>query len=105
MRTQREKAIARIAFDKAYTNECNNMIESVKEKANNLSGPRGVWELGDYLDHKRNEMDQKHDYRYSVLIHVFGRLVGEGGVEMKDLEGLEEEKIQRIRFIAGVDAS
>jgi len=50
-------------------------------------------------------MDQKHDYRYSVLIHVFGRLVGEGGVEMKDLEGLEEEKIQRIRFIAGVDAS
>jgi len=102
--TQREKSIARAAFDKAYTNECNRMIETVKQKANNLSGPKGIWELEDYLFNKRKEIDQKYDYRYSVLIHVFGRLAGEGWIEMKDLEGLGEEKIKAVRFLAGADS-
>jgi len=79
------------------------VIEAAKEKVNNLSGPKGIWELENYLFNKRKEIDQKYDYRYSVLIHVFGRLVGEGWVEMKDFEGLGEDKIQRIRFIAGLD--
>ena len=38
-----------------------------------------------------------------VLVHVFGRLVREGWITMKDLEGLEEEKVQRIQLVASLD--
>ncbi len=97
---QKEKAIARTAFDKAFQNECNHIIEAAKERLNNLSDPKEIWRLEDYLSKKRKQIDQKYDYRYSVLIRVFGVLVYEGWIEMKDLEGLKEEKLQRIRFVA-----
>jgi hypothetical protein len=73
---QKEKSIARAAFDKAHKNECSNIIETVKKKAGNLSEPKEIWGLEDYLYGKKKEIDNKYDYRYSVLIHVFGRLVG-----------------------------
>jgi hypothetical protein len=95
-----EKAIARAAFDKALRNECNDVMEKVKQKAQMLSEPRGIWELEDYLYKKRKEIDNKYDYRYSALLYVFGRLVREGWITMKDLEGLGEEKRERINAIA-----
>ena len=73
--SQKEKSISRAAFDKAYKNECNNIIETVKNRARNLSEPKEIWGLEDYLYEKRKEIDNKYDYRYSVLIPVFGRLV------------------------------
>lgn len=97
---QREKTIARAAFDKAFKNECNHIIATLKEQLNNISEPKEVWRLEDYLSEKREEIDQKYDYRYSVLIRVFGILVGEGWIEMKDLDGLEEDKLQKIQIIA-----
>ena len=75
----------------------------MKNKARNLSEPKEIWGLEDYLYEKRKEIDNKYDYRYSVLIHVFGRLVKEGWITMKDLEGLEEEKVQKIQLIASLD--
>jgi len=97
---QSEKSIARAAFDKAFKNECNYIIETLRERVSNLSEPKEIWELEDYLSDKRKEIDQKYDYRYSVLIRVFGVLVCEGWIEMKDLEGLGEEKLQRVQSIA-----
>ena len=81
-------------------NECNHIIATLKEQLNNISEPKEVWRLEDYLSEKREEIDQKYDYRYSVLIRVFGILVGEGWIEMKDLDGLEEDKLQKIQIIA-----
>ncbi len=75
----------------------------MKKKASNLSEAKEIWELEDYVYEKRKEIDNKYDYRYSALIHVFGRLVKEGWIKMKDLEGLGEEKVQRIQLIAGLD--
>jgi len=99
----KEKSISRTAYYKAYRNECEDIIKTVRQKANTLSEPKGIWELEDYLYEKRRERDNKYDYRYSVLITVFGRLVKEGWINMKDLEGLGKEKLERIQFIAGVD--
>jgi hypothetical protein len=101
--SQKEKSISRAAFDKAHQAECNNIIETVKKKASTLSEPKEIWGLEDYLYERRKEIDNKYDYRYSVLIHVFGRLVREGWITMKDLEGLEEEKVQRIQRIVSLD--
>jgi hypothetical protein len=100
---QREKSISRAAFDKALKNECNHIIETIKEKAGRLSKPKEIWELEDYLYQRRIEIDQKYDYRYSVLIRVFGQLVREGWIEMKELEGLGAEKLERIQVIAGLN--
>jgi hypothetical protein len=101
--SQKEKSISRVAFEKAYKKECNSVIEAVKKKVSTLSEPKGIWELEEYLSAKRKKMDSKYDYRYSVLIYVFGRLVGEGWIRLEDLEGLEKEKLQKIQFLAGVD--
>lgn len=97
---QKEKAIARAAFNKALHNECSHIVESLKEKLNDLSDPKDVWRIEDYLSKKRKQIYQKYDFRYSILIMVLGVLVKEGWIEIKDLDGLNEEKLQRIRFIA-----
>jgi hypothetical protein len=42
------------------------------------SDPLKIWPVHDYLSEKRRDIDQKYDYRYSVLITVFARLLFEG---------------------------
>ena len=101
--SQKEKSVSRAAFEKALKNEYDNIIGTVKKKATNLSESKKIWELEDYLCNKRKEIDNKYDYRYSALILVFGRLVREGWITLKDLEGLEEEKIRRIQLVATMD--
>ncbi len=101
--SQKEKSISRAAFDKAYRNECDDIIRTLRRKLGSLSEPKEIWELEDYLYEKRKEIDTKYDYRYSVLIHVFGRLVREGWITTDDLKGLEEEKIRKIQIIANMD--
>ena len=95
-----EKGIARAAYDKALRNECSDVIDTVKQKALKISEPREVWELEKYLRERRREIDSKYDYRYSALPYVFGRLVREGWITMEDLEGLGDEKRERIKLIA-----
>jgi hypothetical protein len=98
-----EKAISRAAYDKAYKNECDDIIATIKQRAASLTESKGIWELEDYLYDKRREIDNKYDYRYSALLPVFGHLVREGWIDMQDLEGLGKEKIERIRNIATMD--
>jgi hypothetical protein len=59
-----------------------------------------LWEIHDYLTVKRKEIDQKYDYRYSVLLSVFARLMCEGWIREKDLEGLSGDKLKEIRRIS-----
>jgi len=65
-----------------------------------VNDPTGLWRIQDYLTEKRNETDEKYDYRYSVLCFVFARLIFEGRIQQKDLEGLAEEKLDEIRRIS-----
>lgn len=65
--------------------------------AKNFKEENDAWRLHDYLTRKRREVDAKYDYRYSVLIVVLARLLGEGLINDEDLEGLSEDKIARIR--------
>jgi len=44
---------------------------------------------------------KKYDYRYSVLIGVFARLLYEGWLSEQDLAGLSPEKLELIRRGAG----
>ncbi len=42
-------------------------------------------------------VDETYDYRYSVLLEVFSRLVRDGWLTDADLLGLREDKIERIK--------
>lgn len=95
-----EKKIARTAFDKAYKKEMTEIKNKFEKRINNSDDLQKVWSIHDYLSKKRKEIDKKYDYRYSVLITVFARLLSEGYLEEKDLEGLSEDKLNSINFLS-----
>jgi hypothetical protein len=98
-----EKTIARRAFDLAYERECAALADEVRHMADRIAGPDDIWEIHDFLRGKRKEIDEKYDYRYSVLIFVFARLLGEGRLEESELAGLSDDKLAKIQFLAGTD--
>jgi hypothetical protein len=76
--------------------------ETVYEKARKFKEGSDVWRLHDYITRKRREVDRKYDYRYSVLILVFARLLREGLISDEDLEGLSRDKVEMIHRISEV---
>lgn len=92
-----DKQIARQAFNKAYEGECAEILAKVREMADKTREPGDLWRIHDFLDRRRRQTDEKYDYRYSVLIQVFGRLVHEGRLTLDDLDGLGEDKLSKIR--------
>ena len=94
-----EKKIAREAFEKAYERECSYLAGRIREKANRIKKPDDIWGLHDFLTEKRKEVDEKYDYRYSVLDFVFSRLIKDRWLDFADLKGLDEEKIERINSL------
>jgi hypothetical protein len=94
--TQAEKIIARRIFDRAYKKECTNILNKVKEMLSGIENPIKIWDIEEYLNRERIIIEGKYDYRYSVLIIVFGQLVRDGLIEKSDLQGLGQEKIDRI---------
>ena len=95
-----EKKIARAAFDKAYSNEMNEIKNELEKRIKDLNDLQKVWPIHDFLSKRRTEVDEKYDYRYSVLINVFARLLSEGCIEEKDLEGLSKDKLDAIKFLS-----
>ncbi|VVB63334.1 Uncharacterised protein [uncultured archaeon] len=98
--TKREKDIARKAFNAAYERECKAISQNVREMAVRINDPPDLWHILEYITKKREEIDEKYDYRYSVLPFVFARLIHEGLIAQEDLAGLSEEKLTEIRRIA-----
>ena len=94
-----EKAIARQAFEQALKRECASLMEKVRRRARGIAEPDDLWKLHDFLTKQRRNIDEKYDYRYSVLLFVFARLIGEGWLEEDELAGLSEDKLNRIRRI------
>ena len=97
--TQREKTIARRVYDRAYEKECTNIYNNVKAMLSQLKDPREIWKIEDYLDGERTKVNGKYDYRYSVLVMVFGRLMKDGLIDEADLYGLDQDKIEQIKRI------
>ncbi len=96
-----EKKIARAAFEKAYDNEITQIYAAVREQVRLIQDPHEVWKLHDYLSVRRKEVDEKYDYRYSVLPFVFFQLIRDSFISLEDLQGLSEEKIDAIKRMLG----
>jgi len=97
-----EKKIARAAFEKAYKLEMAQIQAAVLEQARSLQEPSDVWKLHDYLSKRRKEVDEKYDYRYSMLLFVFPRLIRENLLTMSDLRGLGEDKLDVINRVLSI---
>lgn len=102
--SKKEREIARQAFEAAYFRECMAARDVARKMAAEIIDPAGLWRLSDYLAEKRKEMDEKYDYRYSVLPLVFARLIREGWIKHEDLSGLSDEKLEQIQEIAKIEA-
>jgi hypothetical protein len=100
--TKSEKAAARRAFDLALEREYAKLAGEVRDRADRIAGPDDIWRLHDFLTKRRKEIDEKYDYRYSMLVWVFARLVNEGRIGIADLEGLGEKKLAEIRMMTEI---
>jgi hypothetical protein len=94
-----EKKAARAAFDLALARELSATRQKVEALLRSTSDDRVIWSVHDYLDEKRREMDQKYDYRYSMLMFVFPRLVSEGWLTADELAGIGAEKVDVIQEV------
>ena len=100
--SKREKEIARKAFKVAYNREQQAILEDIRKRTSEVSDLVELWRLQEYLTEKRIEIDEKYDYRYSVLDFVFARLIWEGWLREEELEGLADEKLDEIRRISSL---
>jgi len=92
-----EKQAARKAFEAAYARECRAIRAKLVRMLKANDDVRQIWRIHDFLSEERRDTDRKYDYRYSVLVSVFARLLREGWLAETDLSGLGEDKIQQIK--------
>jgi hypothetical protein len=97
--SKKETEIARHAYRTAYERECRAIALKTRNMAEGINEPSDLWNIHDYLTKKREEIDQKYDYRYSTLLSLFTRLLYEGWIKEEDLTGLSEDKLQEIHRI------
>ena len=98
--SESEKKAARAVYDAALKRELASILSKFKEMAASAATPQDMWQVEDYLGQQRREIDSKYDYRYSQLIHVFGRLLRENWIEEEELQRLSAEKVACIQRIA-----
>ncbi len=51
------------------------------------------------MNKRVREIENRYDYRYSVLIMVFAGLIKDGWLNFEDLRGLSQEKIDLINAL------
>jgi Photoprotection regulator fluorescence recovery protein len=96
----KEKTVAHRAFDLALKRELDAVIQEAKDKAAKIKEPSELWDLEHWLTGRRREIDNKYDFRYSVLLMVFAVLLREGNLSVEDLRGLDQDKLDSIRLVA-----
>jgi hypothetical protein len=97
-----EKKVAHRAFDAALVRERMAIRRHVEALLRDTDDGTVIWAIRDYLNEVARDIDYKFDFRYSVLINVFGRLVAEGALAMDELVGLGEDKLAMIEERAAV---
>jgi hypothetical protein len=92
-----EKSAAHAAFESARSRERLAIRRHVEVLLHETIDGNEIWAIRDYLNDKARELDKKYDFRYSVLISVFARLLAEGWLTMEDLRDLDNAKCKLIR--------
>lgn len=99
--TDKEKKIARRAFDAALERELAATLAAFQKKAAGAHSFDDLWDIHDYLEKTQRALDSKYDYRYSQLVFVFAQLLRDRRITEAELAGLSEEKLGAIRLLLG----
>ena len=100
--SQTEKRLAREVFERARVTELAELVADFKQKVSLIESPDDMWPLARYLDQIQRDFEDKYDYRYSVLIYVFARLVREGRVQDEELQGFSADKREYIQGLVSL---
>jgi hypothetical protein len=92
-----EKKVAHAAFEAALSRERAEVRREIESILRSSPESTEIWRIRDYLNEKAREIDYKYDFRYSVLIGVFARLIAEGWLTIEELVGLSSEKLGLIQ--------
>jgi hypothetical protein len=98
--TPQEQAIAREAFDRAHGRAIHALIHKVKGHASGLGTLDALWQLHDFLSTQRHDMEGRFDFRLEGILFVFASFVKDGLLSVEELNGLETEKIAKIKAMA-----
>ena len=83
-----------------YQRKCEAVLTKLKERIATADKPADIWLIHDFLTEKIKKIEDKYDYRYSMLILVFARLLKEGWLQEPDLHGIANDKIEKIKYLA-----
>lgn len=79
-----EKQVAKRAFNAALEREYGKLMHQTREMVARMQEGADLWRLHDFLTHKRREIDEEYDYRYSQLIRSPGSDFALRGSELWD---------------------
>ena len=95
-----EKRIAQEVFEAAAGREIGEIVADFQKRAANIQSSNEMWSLEKYLRDARRDFEVKYDYRSSVLIRVFGRLLAEHRIAEEALARLSRAKLEETRAFA-----
>jgi hypothetical protein len=94
--TEQEQAIAKQAFDTAYSRAIAVLTETLRERVLALKGAEDLWQLHDFLSVQRHSIEGHFDFRLDGILFVFASLVKDKLLSIDELAGLEAEKLAKI---------
>lgn len=94
--------VLRLLIDLARGKELEALLQEAKGRAARIEKPSELWDLESWLTERRQEIDRRYDYRYSILPLVFAQLLRDGRLTKDDLHGLGREKLDLIRRASAI---
>lgn len=91
-----ERKLAQRVYEHARLAELDETLVEFKRLAAAAPTVDEMWPLEEYLRSRRRALDEKYQFRYSLLPWLFARLVREGRVAPAELAGLSQEKLGEI---------
>ncbi|MEB3256753.1 MAG: hypothetical protein VKN83_00390 [Cyanobacteriota bacterium] len=98
--TPQEQEIAREAFETAQSRAISALITKVQRHSTGLSTVESVWQLHDFLSTQRFDMEGRFDFRLEGILFVFAGFVKDGLLGLEDLQGLDAEKLAKIKAMS-----
>lgn len=98
--TPQEQDIAREAFETAHGRAISTLIGKVQRHATGLSSVESIWQLHDFLSTQRFDMEGRFDFRLEGILFVFASFVKDGLLGFEDLQGLDSEKLAKIKAMS-----
>ncbi len=97
--SHQEEQIAQEAFQKAYEREIKALMQEVERQVKAVEVADDLWRLHDVLSAKRHEIDGKYHYETSTILFILAELVKGGWLKLQELQGLEPDKVSKIKAL------